>query len=286
VPNGLVAVRSLRFLGNWVVWAIVGLWGILSLFATELFWHAIYGSAFDWLKEHFADQTAEIIAYVSAHTLPAMASAAICIIIYFLAAYHHSSGEDHRATAPPASPAPAPVLASQNNAATPLTGDRREEAICLKANEEFSEALANFYRQPLPMVQINENIDRDYAPHSVLYRSVEIRKTRQFMPLLDQIITSELELRKQRKIPFTTTRLNEIQSKFFPIIEEVSRAIVLAGYYDAERHVTKHQGFGFDYKLDELAKIRDELLIKKPIELRAILDGKLKGAMADSILAS
>ena len=74
-------------LRNWSLWALAVLWAILSAILYELSEHAIYSAVLDWLKDRYAEETGRILAYASAHLLPVVAAAIICIVIYFLGAF-------------------------------------------------------------------------------------------------------------------------------------------------------------------------------------------------------
>ena len=102
-------------LRNWSWWLLVALWATLSAILYELLAHAIYSAVLDWLGERYREQVAQFLAYASAHLVPMVAAAAICVVVYMLGAFrprhgHHTpESPAHDAVGPLSAPAVAPA---------------------------------------------------------------------------------------------------------------------------------------------------------------------------------
>lgn len=262
----------------------------LSAILYELLAHAIYSAVLDWLEERYREKVAQFLAYASAHLVPMVAAAAICVVVYLLGAFrprhsHHApESPAHDAVGPPAAPAVSPA-----GPAASLAGAKTEQAVCMKADSEFDRIRREAARSPFSaehQKRIDENIHSDYAPHGALSRSLNIRAETEVIPLIDRLIDSELALRKQYGCPFSQDRIDLLRQRLRGLIAELWEYIVNASCHDAELHVIENTGGLEDYKREELRKRADDLLNKSPSVLIDIVDQKLRAAMADSILSS
>jgi hypothetical protein len=179
-------------LRNGFLWVLAGLWAILSAIIYELFEHTIYSAVLDWLKDRYAEETGRLLAHASAHLIPVVAAAIICIVIYFLGAYrprheHSSASPAHHAVSPPV-----PGAASARSG-TSLTAAKAEQAVCMKADAEFARIKREFEDSRFSAEhrrRIEENIHRDYSPHDALVKAVNIRVETEVIPLVDKLIDS------------------------------------------------------------------------------------------------
>jgi hypothetical protein len=287
---GSPPVSTAARLRNWSWWLLVALWATLSAILYELLAHAIYSAVLDWLEERYREKVAQFLAYASAHLVPMVAAAAICVVVYLLGAFrprhnHHApESPAHDAVGPPAAPAVSPA-----GPAASLAGAKTEQAVCMKADSEFDRIRREAARSPFSaehQKRIDENIHSDYAPHGALSRSLNIRAETEVIPLIDRLIDSELALRKQYGCPFSQDRIDLLRQRLRGLIAELWEYIVNASCHDAELHVIENTGGLEDYKREELRKRADDLLNKSPSVLIDIVDQKLRAAMADSILSS
>jgi hypothetical protein len=244
----------------------------------------------DWLKDRYAEETRQILAYASAHLVPVVAAAIICIVIYLLGAFrprheHHGpTNPAHNTVSPHVPPATAPA-----GSAISLTPANAEQAVCMKADSEFDRIKRESERSPLSAEhrkRIEDNIHRDYSPHGSLSQAVNIRVETEVIPTIDKLIDSELAIRKQYNRPFSQERIDLLKQRLGGLIKEYWENIVNASCHDAELHVIENTGYLEDYKREELRKRADDLLNKSPTVLINIVDQKLQSAMADSILSS
>ncbi len=276
-------------LRNWSLWALAALWAVLSAIIYELSQHAIYSAVLDWLKDQYAEETRQILAYASAHVVPVVAAAFICIVFYFLGAFrprheHGPANPAHNPVSPPIRPATAAAASAAS-----LTSAKAERAACMKADAEFDRIKREFERSPLSVEdykRIEDNIHRDYSPHDVLAKAVNIRVETEIIPIFDKMIDYELLIRKQHNLPFPQDRIDSLKQRFRDLIREYWEQVVSASCHDAELHVIENTGYLEDYKRKELRKRESDLLNQSPVVLINIVDQKLQSAMAESILSS
>ena len=97
---GSPPVSTAARLRNWSWWLLVALWATLLAILYELLAHAIYSAVLDWLEERYREKVAQFLAYASAHLVPMVAAAAICVVVYLLGAFRPRHG--HHAPESPA----------------------------------------------------------------------------------------------------------------------------------------------------------------------------------------
>jgi hypothetical protein len=166
-----------------------------------------------------------------------------------------------------------------------------EKAICQKAEAQFQIAIREWGKSPESQERIKkreENINRIAGRGTVFSSSINSEIQYNLLPLINQLIKIELDLRVDNHISFTEERIITLKEYFRNYVKERWYYIVLAAYEESVSNVIHHDQYNniAEYQEKELAERRDRILLVEPEGLFELIDMNLQEALADSVIHS
>lgn len=155
-----------------------------------------------------------------------------------------------------------------------------------KSDNEYKQFLREWGKSLTPKEKIdklNNIVNHSNKPRSVLNEAVDIRIEFELLPILKKRIEIESNLRKNHKIPYSQERIEQIKAEFIETIKNDWSSIVYMGFTDAVRNAEIFIGAP-EYKIKELEKDRDALLLKFPNVLLEIVLEMLNNDYLDMML--